>query len=68
MEVFCLLVPLFSFQDFLPAPRRGIHIFQLCCVSLRDVNPLFIYFSWKLTSRGILMTPGPGALAKNAKY
>lgn len=29
-----------------------------------DVNPLFIYPSWKLTSRCILMTSGPGALAK----
>lgn len=61
---FCLLIPLFSFQGFLPAPRLGGISFQPCRVSRRDANPLFIYFSWKLTSRCILMTPGLGALAK----
>lgn len=61
---FCLLIPLFSFQGFLPAPRLGRISFQLCRVSRRDANPLFIYFSWKLTSCCILMTPGLGALAK----
>lgn len=52
------------FQGFFPALRWSHVSFPLCRVSLRDVNPLFIYFSWKLTSCCILMTPGPGVLTK----
>lgn len=57
-----LPAPLFS--RFFPCLEVGSVSFPLCGVSLRLVNPLFICFSWKLTSCRILMTPGPEALTK----